>query len=85
MSSSDLENGASRSSSNSPYIYKLSWDDVSVTVKDWKTRLPRRLVGDVSGDVRGGKTAPVRRIELLHKTIPFFPWIGEPEACDLWS
>lgn len=55
LSSDDLERGDTDEYLANSSCQELSWLDVSVTVKDRKTKRPKDLLRDVHGAVRAGQ------------------------------
>lgn len=54
----DLEQGSALETLRNDSIKTLTWRDITVTVKDRRTKLPRLLLDHVSGEVKAGKRNP---------------------------
>lgn len=59
-SNPDLERGAAPEPLYNSTIKSLSWRSVTVTVNDRKTKAPKQLLDDVSGEVKAGEKPPLR-------------------------
>ena len=65
LSTHDLEHGAASEPLYNSSIKDLCWHDVTVTVNDRKTKAPKRLLDNVTGEVKAGER-PSRMIYCLY-------------------
>ena len=55
LSELDVEPGKAIEPLFNASVRKFSWDNLTVTVNNWKTKAPKRLIDNVSGEVRVGE------------------------------
>lgn len=55
ISAHDLERGAASEPLYNSTLKNLSWHDITVTVRDRKTKAPKQLLNNVNGEVKAGE------------------------------
>ena len=54
-SAHDLECGQAAKPLYNSTVKKLSWQNITVTVSDRKTKAPKKLLDDVNGEIKAGE------------------------------